>query len=253
MPAANVGGDTPGDIASLEIYAVTAEREPVIGEREPSPDWTLVHRLPVRRPVPPPPAAPAGAPPVPPLPLEPGVDQGQRVTIRELLTPALFEPLQVAPAAPVAAALPAEAAAGAGYPAIALPLVAPAWDRTARRFYAARAVGRRGRPGQWSAMRSVPTASAIAAPVVAAPTYDAAAVTITWTPPPGATVAPPPPAEGGLPSRPFGPAPPITGYNVYAAAADSAPDALGLVTPPPPLNPAPIEAATFAVSGVSLR
>jgi predicted small lipoprotein YifL len=248
VPAANVGGDTPGDIASLEIYAVTAEREPVIGEREPGPAWTLVHRLPVRRPVPPAPPAPAGAPPLPPLPLEPGVDQGQRVTIRETLTAAQLEPVEVAAAVPGAAADPEP---DAGRPALALPLVAPATDRTARRFYVARAVARRGRAGQWSAIRSVPTASPIAAPVVATPTYDAAAVTITWTPPPGATVAPPPPAEGGLPSRALGPAAPATSYNVYAAAADPAPDALGLVTRTAPLNPAPIEAATFAVSGVT--
>jgi hypothetical protein len=249
VPAANVGGDTPGDIASLEIYAVTSEREPVLGERDPGPEWTLVHRLPVRRPVPAAPPAPAGAPPVPPPPVEPGVDQGQRVTVREVLTPDLLEPVEVAEPAAGAAAPPAES--DGGHPAIALPLVAPASDRTARRFYAARAVARRGRPGRWSAIRSVPAGSPIAAPVVAAPTYDAAAVTITWTPPPGAIVAPPPPAAGELPSRPFGPPAPVTGYNVYAAAADSAPDALGLVTRLAPLNPAPIEAATFAVSGVT--
>jgi predicted small lipoprotein YifL len=248
VPVANVGGDSPADISSVEIYAVTAEREPVVGEREPGPEWTLVHRLPVRRPVPPAPPTPAGVPPVPPLPIEPGVDQGQRVTIHETLTADLLEPVEVAAAVPVAAA---DTEPDAGRPALALPLVAPASDRTARRFYAARAVARRGRAGQWSAIRSVPTASPIAAPVVAAPTYDAAAVTITWAPPPGATVAPPPPAEGGLPSRPFGPATPATTYNVYAAAADPAPDALGLVTRPAPLNPAPIEAATFTVSGVT--
>jgi predicted small lipoprotein YifL len=248
VPVANVGGDSPADISSVEIYAVTAEREPVVGEREPGPEWTLVHRLPVRRPVPPAPPTPAGVPPVPPLPIEPGVDQGQRVTIHETLTADLLEPVEVAAAVPVAAA---DTEPDAGRPALALPLVAPASDRTARRFYAARAVARRGRTGQWSAIRSVPTASPIAAPVVAAPTYDAAAVTITWASPPGATVAPPPPEEGGLPSRPFGPAAPATAYNVYAAAADPAPDALGLVTRPAPLNPAPIEGTTFAVSGVT--
>ena len=59
VPTTNVGGDTPADIASLEIYAVTAEREPVLGDGDPGPPWTLLLRLPVRRPVPPAPPTPA--------------------------------------------------------------------------------------------------------------------------------------------------------------------------------------------------
>jgi hypothetical protein len=164
-----------------------------------------------------------------------------------MLTAALLS-ADDAPPATEAAETPAGDAA---HPPISLPQVAPVSDRTARRFYAARAVTRRRRPGQWSAMRSVPTASPLAAPVVAVPTYDAAAVTITWTPPPGASVAPAPPAEGSLPSRPFGPTPPVTTYNVYAAVAEPVPDALGLVTPVAPLNGAPLEPLTFAVNGVA--
>lgn len=249
VPSANVGGDTPADIGGLEVYAVTAEREPVIGEREPGPPWTLVHRLAVRRPVPTPPPVPAGTPPPPPLPLEPGVDQGQRITLREVLTPETLSPVGT-PEAPSGEALPTDESV-LDRPTLSLPLVAPAFDRSARRFYVARASTRRGRPGRWSEIRAVPTASPLAAPAVAVPTYDAAAVVLAWTPPPGAQVAPPPPVEGSLPSRPFGEAAPLTTYNVYAAAAEPAPDALGLVTPAAALNPAPLETATFAVDGVA--
>jgi hypothetical protein len=248
VPAANVGGDTPADIAGLEIYAVTAERQPVLGEREPGPPWTLLHRLPVRRPVPAPPPPAAGAPPVPPLPVEPGLDQGQRITVREELTPEVLAPVEV-PAATPEAPLPSEV--DATYPELSLPLVAEASDRSARRFYVARAVTRRGRPGQWSTVRSVPTASPLAAPLVAAPTYDADAITLAWTPPAGAVVAPSPPDEGNLPSRPFGPVVPVTAYNVYVAAGEPTPDALGLVTRTAPLNAKPIEAATISAPGVA--
>ena len=96
VPSTNVGGDAPGDVGGLEVYAATAEREPPLGEGDPGPPWELVQRLRVRRPVPPPPPAKAGAPAVPPLPLEPGVDQGQRVTLREALTAAHLEPSDAA-------------------------------------------------------------------------------------------------------------------------------------------------------------
>ena len=36
VPATNVGGDAPADLASLEVYAATAEREPALGEEEPA-------------------------------------------------------------------------------------------------------------------------------------------------------------------------------------------------------------------------
>jgi hypothetical protein len=249
VPTTNVGGDSPGDIAAVEVFAATADREPPIGEREPDPPWTLVQRVPVRRPVPPVPPSPPGstAPLLPPLPLEPGVEQGQPVTIREVLAPALLEAAAPLPAASAAAAPDAGAAA----PALSLPVVAPAADRAARRFYVARAVSRRGRPGQWSGVRGVPTASPLGAPAAATPTYDAAAMTFTWTPPPGATVAPAPPAEGLLPSRPFGPTAPPTRYNVYAPGPDPSPDALGVVTRAAPLNAAAIEGTSFALTGVT--
>ena len=93
VPATNVGGDTPGDVGAIEIYAATAERQPELDARLPAAPWTQLIRVPVRRPVPPPPppsaspSKPPSTPPVPPPPVEPGLDQGQQVTFRERLTP----------------------------------------------------------------------------------------------------------------------------------------------------------------------
>jgi hypothetical protein len=246
VPAINVGGDTPGDVGAVEIYAATAERAPELDERLPAAPWVPLTRLPVRRPVPPPPPSPSAAPstpPVPPPPVEPGLDQGQQVTVRERLTPEVLVAPAAAPPVPRAAE-PGEA------PPLSLPLTASTVDRTARRFYAARAVTRGGRPGQWSAVRSVPLASPLEAPQVATPTYDATSIALSWTPPAGAPVAVPPPAEGLLPARPFGPALPATRYNIYAAEAVTAEGAFGVVVRPAPLNPSPLATTVVSTPGI---
>ena len=102
VPATNVGGDTPGDVGAIEIYAATAERQPELDERLPAAPWTQLMRVPVRRPVPPPPppSASPSTPPVPPPPVEPGLDQGQQVTFRERLTPELLVAPAAAPTVP---------------------------------------------------------------------------------------------------------------------------------------------------------
>jgi hypothetical protein len=245
VPSTNVGGDAPGDVGAVEIFAATADREPAIDERGPAPPWAPVLRVPVRRPVvaPPPPAA--GEPPPPPLPVEPGLDQGQQVTLREQLTP---ERLVAAPLPAATGAIPDDTL---DRPVLSLPAVAPAVDRTTRRFYVARAVTRTGRGGRWSAIRAVPLARPLDAPTVAPPTYDAVTTALRWTPPPGASVAPPAPAEGLLPSRPFGPVAPPTKYNVYAAEAAATQGAYGEVTRPAPLNPQPLTVTVVPIPGVS--
>ena len=136
-------------------------------------------------------------------------------------------------------------------PAISLPLVAPANDRTARRFYVARGLTRRGRPGAWSAVRAVPLATTLPAPVLAALTYDADVMTLAWTPPPGAIVATPAPTDGVLASRPIGRAEATTNHNVYAVGAAAEPDAIGAVTRAAPVNSAPIDGAAVAARGVT--
>jgi hypothetical protein len=242
VPTTNVGRDTPADVGHVEVVAVTAERAPDLPEGELPAPWTTVVRAPVRRPAP---SAPP-KPEVPPLPLEPGLDQGQRATFRDVLTPDRREPVATTPLPEAGIAAPPD---GGG--TVTGPLVAPARDRTAQRFYAARAVSRSGRPGAWSPVRAVPVADTLAAPVPSTPTYDASSLSLTWTAPPGAVSPPPAPAEGLLPSRPFGPAATPTRYNVYAAAAAAAtPGPLDTVTRSAPLNAAPLDERAFTATGV---
>lgn len=250
VPTANIGGDQPADVALVEIYAVTVTGVPPALENGRVPEGlTLVASAPVRRPLPPPPPPREGAPPLPPLPREPGLDQGVAVTFTETLTPALVEPAPLTAAAAVVAPPPAIDPATA----LSLPLSYLPPAASVRRHYAAVAVSRRGRRGAWSDWRSVPVAPAISAPAPPVVVFDEKAVGLSWTPPPGARVAPTPPADGALDSRPFGPPLTPTRYNVYAAGAaavtpagDLAP---GAVRRPTPLTDKPMAAAQFAVPG----
>ncbi len=170
-------------------------------------------------------------------PVEPGLDQGQQATFRERLTPEL-----------IAAAAAHRRAAGASAttpdappspPSCRCRRSIPATDRAALRFYAAArrdraaAAPARGAPCarcRWPALRRPGPGDADLRRHLDA---------LSWTPPPGARAAPAPPAEGLLPSRPSGPPPPATRYNVYAADAETAEGALGVVLRPAPLNPTP--------------
>lgn len=234
VPGSNVSGDAPGDIAGIEIYAVTANVPPELEAGRVPPGMTLVASARVRRPLPPLPAnAPADLPPVP---REPGLDQGERTTFREQLTPALR--------VPQAPAFPAPAASAPGVsdaPALSLPLVF-ATETPAKRHYVAVAVSRRGTRGAWSAVRSVPVGPVSGAPSAPALTHDAAAVTLTWTAARDARSGPAPAAPDTLESRPFGPAGVATRYAVYATAPDG--------TAPVKLTEQPVAALTYAAAGV---
>jgi hypothetical protein len=83
VPETNVDGQKPADIATVEVYAVTADRPPTTEkQRELA---TLVAMLPVRPILPALPVAANGSAP-PPLPVLPGVERGAAVAIREPLT-----------------------------------------------------------------------------------------------------------------------------------------------------------------------
>lgn len=235
VPGTNVSGDAPGDIAGIEIYAVTADAAPELEAGRVPPGMTLVASAPVRRPLPPlPPSAPADLPPVP---REPGLDQGERTTFREQLTPAL----RVAqPSALPAPAPPAPVVSDA--PALSLPVVFATDARQAKRHYVAVAVSRRGTRGAWSAVRSVPVGPVSGAPSAPALTHDAAAVTLTWTAARDARSGPTPATADTLESRPFGPAAVATRYAVYATAPDG--------TAPVKLTDQPVAALTYAAAGV---
>jgi hypothetical protein len=229
VPASNAGGDQPGDIGQIEVYAVTAATAPALEPGRIPPGAVLVASSPVRRPRPPAPDPPPGTPP---LPLPPGVDQGTSVAFTETLTPALLRP--AAADAPLTDG--AEPAAG--------PVVFERPELRLKRHYMAVAVSRRGRRGAWSAVRSVPVAPPSSAPSAPALTYDADRYHLTWTPPPDAWLAPPPAADL-LESRPLGPVRPPTRYHVYAADANGTPSSAA------PLTAEPVAAPAFDVGPVA--
>lgn len=230
VPSANASGDTPGDIAAIEIYAVTAPAPPTLEAGLVPPGMVRVATSPVRRPVPPPPPDENDAPRAP-MPVQPGLDQGAPAAFRETLTP------EAVRAAATPAPLRVEPPPAAG------PIVFVDELRRLKRHYAAVAVSRRGRRGAWSPVRSVPVAPPSGAPSAPSVTYDAAAYTLTWTPAGDARLAPPAP-EGVLESRPLEPPLPATRYLLYETDAAGVPAA-------GPATPEPIGAATAAVPGVS--
>ncbi len=206
VPGANVSGDTPGDIAAVEVYAVTADRVPELVTGRLPAGMNLIASSRVRRPLPP---LPASAPAeVPAVPREPGLDQGESTTFRERLTPELLVAADAMPGDDEAEASDA--------PRLSLPPVfAPATARL-KRHYAASAVSRRGVRGAWSEIRSVPIGPVSGAPAAPVITYDAAAIALAWTPAADARSAPSPDHGDLLEARPLGPPVAATRYNVYA-------------------------------------
>ena len=240
VPSSNVSGDTPGDIAAVEVYAVTADRAPDLETGRVPPELTLVASTRVRRPLPPLPVdAPAT---VPAVPLEPGLDQGERTTFRERLTGDVLMPAM--PSAP----LPPDVPVATGGPALSLPLVFEPATQRLKRHYVAVAVSRRGTRGAWSAVRSVPIGPVSGAPSAPVVTYDAAAIALTWTAAANARQAPLAATEDTLESRPLGPAGAATRYIVYATETTPAtPEAAG----PVKTHDAPLPALTHTVPGVT--
>jgi hypothetical protein len=240
IPAANVAGDQPADLERVEIYAVTATRPPAPKEGVVPEGLTLVATLPVQRP-----PAPGAPPPDPGTPPPPGLPQGAKVTVRDVLGPDAFRAVA---APPTAAPDPATEESRR----FSVPLTAVSDGLGLQRFYLASGLSRRGRRGAWSDVKGVPLAAPSGPPAGNPITYDATGLALTWTPAPDAGVTPPPPAEGLLASRPFGPPAPLTRYNVYAAETlepTAGPE--GTVVRASPLNSAPLEAPHFEVAGVA--
>jgi hypothetical protein len=237
VPTANAGGDQPADIARVDVYALTAFAPPPLETGRVPDGATLVGSTPVRRPLPPalPPAP--DAPPVAPMPVTPGVNQGEQATFQEALTAQavrLAEPAGTGRAS--AANTHADVAPG--------PVVFERPELHLKRYYFATAVSRRGRLGGWSAARAVPVAVPSGAPSAPAVTYDATSYALRWTAAPDAWTAPAA-ADGVLESRPLGPVRPPTRYNVYAVT--------GGALAPTPLNPQPLPAPELSAPGVSFE
>lgn len=242
VPAVNVDGAGPADVARVELYALTAERLPDVEDpadlRELA---TLVGRETVRRPLPPPPPPKPGMPAIPLPPPGPGVDPGAAVVMREALTADSLTPV----------ALPEPDSAAAARSAIVGPLVAPPAGAGPVRYYFAVAVSPRGRYGPPTHLAPAPLGATSAAPPAPEITVDERSATIRWQPPADARGAETPVAENLLPSKPLVPGPPATTYDVYevtpSRTADAAPVAV-----PAPLTPAPVGALEFVASDITL-
>jgi hypothetical protein len=231
VPTTNVDGHAPGDIARVDVYAVTASRAPTATDnpeklRQLS---TVVATEQVRKPLPPLPPAKPGEPEPAPLPPGPGVAQGTPIIVRERLTPE----------ARVTVVLPPTEA---GAPAIETvpppgPLIAPASPDPVRYYYAV-GVSPHGRYGPVHSFLPVPLGSTSSAPSAPKVTYDESALTITWAPPPDARGVVPTAEPGLLPARSLGLSTPPTTYDVYEVPRDQPENASP--TMPTGLTPAPV-------------
>jgi hypothetical protein len=270
VPSANADGQKPATIGAVDVYAVTSAAPPANeAQREVA---TLVATVPVR-PILPEPPVPANGSAPPPLPLPPGVDQGAAVTVREALTPATREAVELPVDRLIARVEPANDAVEA-----IGPLVAPAPTQLPRRHYFVVAVGPRDRQSVPSTPVSVPLEPGSAAPGAPEITYTASEMTMTWPPSPDArtatVLAPPtvkPTAAGAnaTPSNvtPSGPQPltakslgfntVATTYNVYevtplaTAAADQPPPDPYAITAPKPITQAPLATTEHVLKGVT--
>ncbi len=269
VPTANVDGQQPADIASLEVYAVTATSPPETDEHRKL--ATLIATLPVRPPF----ATPAsqtvatgGKPPaidVPPPPVAPGVDRAAPAVVRETLTPDQLVPIAWPPAA--GAVTPIESP---DEEVVAGPLVAPAPSQRPRRFYFVVGVSPRGRKAPASVPVPVPLDAASMAPGAPQLTVTETAMTIKWTPSPDArtaTFADPPPVAPVAPATPaVPPAAPLiptltakslgfqseaTLYHLFEVPAAAVPENPFAVALPLPLTPQPLVVTEHVIKGVT--
>jgi len=263
VPAANVDGHQPADIAAVEIYAVTAMHAPETEEQRKV--ATLIATMPVRKIIPPLPPLKDGTP-APALPVEPGLDRGATAVFRERLTPelrvAVTLPAKPGPALPPSPVSDVEPLPG--------PLVAPPPTELPRRFYFLVAVSPRGR----RAVASIPVPAPLdteglppGAPVI---TYSEKNLTLTWAPSaeaktatlePPAPVVPVPAVPGNatpiqveppvLPAKSLGFNTQATTYHVFEIKTDAPEEDPLALTLPPSLTPVPIAKTEFVIPGVA--
>jgi len=247
VPIKNQDNSTPADVARVEVYGYTgtpASDEDMVKY------GTLVAEVPVRRPPPPEEeerargeerkqkgeAEPAPQPKREPVEREPGFDQGATVTVTETVTPALLEPVVVARRSREKKKTTVEAPPILPPPASLVPIPT--------RVYVAVGVNRKGQRGSFSPHAAVSTLDAPAPPADVKLSQTETAITIEWTPPPGAPVVTPPPgapvvtpppgAAVATPPRgaPVGTPPP--------GAPAVAPQAAGTTVEIPPLPATPL-------------
>lgn len=266
VPTANVDGQQPADIGSLEVYAITATSPPETDEHRKL--ATLVATLPVR-PIPPElPPAPAGVE-VPPIPALPGIDRVAPAVVRETLTAekrtAVALPLEEGTSEPVGS--PDEEV-------IVGPLIAPAPADLPRRYYFVVGVSPRGRKAPASAPIAVPLDAASSAPAAPLVTFTETAMTVTWSPSADArssafavprapavtpaagnaspaNVTPRAPVTPLLPAKSLGFQSEATTYHLFEVPATAAPEDPFAIAVPTALTPQPVAATEHVIAGVT--
>jgi hypothetical protein len=247
VPALNIDGAGPADVARVELYAMTLE-QPLRVFDDLDPDdlraaATLVASAPVRRPLPPVPPQAEGLPPIPMPPPGPGVEQGAVMVLREELTPETR----------VAASLPEPRVPGQPVlEEVDVPraLSAPPDGAGPQRYYFVVAVSLRGRYGPHSAIVPAPLGGTSGPPSRPLVTVSETTMTIRWTPPSDARGLASPAEPDVLPSRPIVPGPPPTTFDVYEVARNAPADAP--VAVPAPITPEPIAALEYTQAGITL-
>jgi hypothetical protein len=207
LPAANTDGTRPANVASADVYAITAPvTVPPLSDANLLKYGTKVGTVEVKAPRDPNLTADVDDPSDEvDAPEGPGLDQGAVARVNEPLTPAM-QTLVIVPPDKHAPAPPAVATADG--PLLGPPLAVPV------RTYVALGLSTRGRKGPLSKRAVVPLVPP--PPMPSAPTikYDETAVSLSW--PPVAAAAPP---DGDLlPSRTLGVPRPTIAYNVYDAS-----------------------------------
>ncbi len=214
---ANNDRTRPANVDRVEVYAITAptniseDNVRRFGERIAT---VLVN--------------PPTEPDDPPRPVAGGVDQGARVSLTEILTAAMREPVALP-----AASTPVASASRPGAPL----LPPPAVGGPTRIYMAVPMGGRRTGP---AARAVVPLVDAPAPPSPARVAYDEDQITVTWNPP-ADRAAPAADSSGLLPSRPLVGAAARLAYHVYeiSTAGEGPPAQRRLTT-------RPVETLSFA-------
>ena len=274
VPTANVDGQQPADIGSLEIYAITAISPPETDEQREL--ATLVATLPVRPILPPfatpssPEVATGGKPLELPL-LPPGIDRAVPAVVKEALTAEMRVAVPLPPKPGTVAPVVSEA-----QEPLVGPLIAPEPTQLPRRYYFVVGVSPRGRKAPASAAIAVPLEAASSAPGAPQIVVAETGLTLSWTPPADARSAvfaelPPPPPPVVVPPGNASPAtlkpPPIplaplvakslgfqseaTTYNLFEVPAmPPAEDPFAIVLPTP-LTALPLAVTGHVITGAA--
>jgi hypothetical protein len=208
VPSRNIDGSTPADIASVEVFALTADALPprvVFLERA-----TRIAAFTV---------APPASPPEPARqPSSDEVAPGAEVTVRDTLSGDALVPVTIPPEKEHAAT----AAAPREPPVAGAAATGQATRPSPRRYYIAVASSARQRASPAGGQASVSIVPSVAAPAGVAMTYDERMVTLSWNEGP----------KGEM-------------YNVYRPASLTPGSQTTPVSAPRALNGSPLAVATY--------